>query len=296
MADTAVSCIRLIPYRQFADSTWGSILVVNWLSDTPSVFLFDSPERKKDAPNSTRNNLLPVEAGMYARYMSAVEKGEMAITTSSKDIYAQYGVAPLAGDLISAHIADLICENLNAHNSQSQRNVNRANDMLAYVKAHFRTQKIEKELQYHLSPAATWERSILEQTLPLITSGYDHGAWIQSVLASIPTKTYTSVEEKGIRAVLESGICKSKSDWGAVFKMLVELRVVAKTSYLAGATIINRTCEQEVTTASAIKQSPALVIIGGTAEKGWTDKVHNRQSANLLIHYRDIAEIFRAGI
>jgi len=292
MADTPISCIRLIPYRQFTDGTWGSILVINWLSATPSVFLFDSPERKKDAPNSARNHLLPMEEKMYARYVSAIDTADSSISGIAKETYGQYGLAPLAGRLVSAHIADMICENLNAHDTRTRREVNRENHIISEAKTQYTTTILEKELQAHSAPNASWERGILEQALPLITAGYAHSEWVQELLTLLHTRSCRTIEEKGIRAVLEANICKSKSDWGAVFKLLAERKVVARTSYLAGSQIINRVCEKEVTTASAIKQSPALVIIGGTIDKGWTDKIHNRQSSNLLIHYRDIAEIF----
>ena len=69
MDNTQISCIRLVPYKQFADGTWGTILVLGWQTEKPSVFLFNSAARKKDAPNTTRNSLLPEEAEQYARYI-----------------------------------------------------------------------------------------------------------------------------------------------------------------------------------------------------------------------------------
>ena len=69
MDNTQISCIRLVPYKQFTDGTWGTILVLGWQTEKPSVFLFNSSARKKDAPNTTRNSLLPEEAEQYARYI-----------------------------------------------------------------------------------------------------------------------------------------------------------------------------------------------------------------------------------
>lgn len=290
MAETQISCIRLVPYRQFTDGTSGSILVLDWMSDTPSVFLFNSTERLKEAPNSTRNHLLPSEVALYTRYTTDETQGKLP--ESARERYARYDIVRLAGTLVSAHVADIVCHNINARDTQTQRNTRRVEDKITEAKAQYRSRVLEQELLHHASAAANWERAILAQTLPLLCAGYNHAEWLETTLSVIRTKEGASQEEKGIRAVRDAGICKCKADWGAVFKILVERHKVAKASYLAGATIINRICEEEVTTASAIKQSPALVILGGTAERGWTDKAHNRQSANMLLHYRDIAEIF----
>jgi len=289
MAD--ISCIRLVPFRQFADGTWGSILVVNWLTETPAAFLFHSEERKKESPNTTRNMLLPSETELYNRYLAE----ESAMALPAKELYAQYGVARLGGELLSAHIADMVCENLNNHDSRNHRDVHRAENRMYQAKAAGKASVLEAELLQHMDAVSAWERQILEQVLPLLKPGYQHSQWLETTLEKLRAKVYRNDAERGIRAVLESGICKTKADWGAVFKILAERKIVAKTSYLAGAGIINRVCEKEVTTASAIKQSPALVIIGGTVAKGWTDRAHNRQSANLLLHYRDIADIFVNG-
>lgn len=293
MDNTQISCIRLVPYRQFADGTWGAILVLGWQTEKPSVFLFNSAERKKDAPNTTRNSLLAEEAEAYARYI-ADEPG----LEQGKETYARYGVSRLCGALVSAHIADLICKNLNKHDPNIRRNEDRVKNRLAAIQESRQASMLEEELRLHADKQSEWQRSILEQILPLVVVGYQHSEWIKSTIETVQklakrkNRLYKTNEEAGIKAVYESGICRSKSDWGAVFKILAEKKLVNAVSYLAGAKIINQICEAEVTTASAIKQSPALVILGGKHDKGWTDKVHNRQSANLVLHYQEIADIF----
>ena len=295
MGNTPISCIRLVPYKQFAEGTLGSILVLGWQAENPSVFLFNSTARKKDAPNTTRNSLFPEEADIYARYIE-----EEPALTNGKEAYARFGVARLCGELVSAHIADLVCKNLNAHDPNIQRNEDRVKNRLADIKGSGQAAVLEDELVSHAGKSSEWQRALLEQILPLVVSGYNHTEWIKTTILTIQkiakqkNRLYRSKEEAGIKAVADAGICRSKSDWGAVFKILAERKIVSGTSYLAGAKIINQACEKEVTTASAIKQSPALVILGGKAAHGWTDKVHNRQSANLLLHYQEIADVFLA--
>ena len=292
MADTLLSCIRLVPYRQFKDGTWGSILVLDWMSGTPTAFLFNSTDRKKEAPNTTRNTLLPAEEELYSRYIKECEQAKTGNILPAKEAYNRYEVARLAGHLISAHIADMICENLNLHDPRTNRNTQRASQMIAAAQENNTLPDPEKELLNHMEETSIWERTILEQTLPLITPAYNHQQWIETTLPSVQIKNYRTKEESGIWAVYAAGICKSKADWGAVFKILAERKIVTRTSYLAGARIINQVCGKEVTSDSAIKQSPALAIINGTLVKGWTDKAHNRQSSNLLLHYKDIAKVF----
>ena len=294
MENTQISCIRLVPYRQFTDGTWGAILVLEWQTEEPSVFLFNSTARKKDAPNTTRNILLPEEVEQYSRYIEVEQKVHYA-----KDAYAQYGVVRLCGDLVSAHIADLVCYNLNKHDPNIVRNEDRVKNRLEGIQTSRQAAMYEEELTLHAGKKNDWQRAILEQILPLVVTGYNHAEWIQTTLAAVQkiaqkkNRFYKSKEEAGIRAVADAAICRSKSDWGAVFKILAERKVVSATYYLAGAKIINQACGQEVTTASAIKQSPALVILGGRYTHGWSDKVHNRQSANLVLHYQEIAEVFQ---
>ena len=294
MENTQISCIRLVPYRQFADGTWGAILVLGWQTEKPSVFLFNSTERKKDAPNTTRNSLLAEEAEVYARYIADEPGLELG-----KETYARYGVVRLCGALVSAHIADLVCKNLNKHDPNIRRNEDRVKNRLAAIENSRQAAMMEEELTLHADKQSDWKRSILEQILPLVVVGYNHAEWIRTTIETVQklakrkNRLYKSKEEAGIKAVAESGICRSKSDWGAVFKILAEKKIVNATSYLAGAKIINQICGEEVTTASAIKQSPALVILGGKYDKGWTDRAHNRQSANLVLHYQEIADLYQ---
>lgn len=293
MAENKISCIRLLPFRAFANGTWGSILVIDWTTNTPSVFLFNSPERKKEAPNTARNYLLPEEEEKYLLY----KKDGEGIGQTASEAYSQYGVVRLVGGLLSAHIADLVCKNLNEHNPANRHKTDRADRLLLAAKLHGTADVYQAELTRHQDRSTLWERTILEQTLPLIAPGYNHPEWLETIEKmlehiSADTQSHQRKEDKAILAVLASDICQSKSDWGAVFKILSERKLIACTSYLAGARVINRVCGKEVTTAAAIKQSPALTILAGTAAKGWTDKMHNRQSSNLLIHYREIADLF----
>ncbi len=75
-------------------------------------------------------------------------------------------------------------------------------------------------------------------------------------------------------------------------RLLVELGEYTDVNYTAVANRINTACGKQVTTASALKTSHAMTDVGGTWKDGWKDKVQNRQSANLLNHFKEIARVF----
>lgn len=100
-------------------------------------------------------------------------------------------------------------------------------------------------------------------------------------------------ETSGIKAVYEADLCKHKADWGAVFKILIERNIFTDKGYLAGAKFINDACDKIVTDKESIRQSPALSILGGKAEAGWTNRApENRESNGKLLLYRKIAVVF----
>lgn len=98
--------------------------------------------------------------------------------------------------------------------------------------------------------------------------------------------------DKRIKAVFKSKICKHYADWGVIMRLLVELEEYTDSNYTAVANRINKVCGKTVTTAAALKTSHAMTDVGGIWKDGWKDKVQNRQSANLLNHFKEIARVF----
>lgn len=467
-----ISCIMLTPYITFKDGTQGSILVLNWQHNSPAVFLFNSLERQAQHKNVKKRDLLPHEQQMLADYLKKGEEGKyFLIGDQLKEAYSTYGVARLCGNFMSAHIADVICENINALQPQSHHNTSRTREMLAGAHLHYTNYELEDEILLHMDSQCQWERSFIADALPFIANGYDHDDWLQSILmkirsafidklennttaifrsdfgyrltaayakysgvkwwrvleetvsmqhkdngikyidfgiqeiiafyglttyigenkpwsnlvlsvekvpleqridifktykeqvekecleelrkadnpilSSMPTKQDAQKEAKtrmlkhlgrtpdwlpeecrhdyslyeqafckfagigdfeptkekrkipfakersGIRSVHESGICKHKADWGAVFKILVEKDIFSDTAYHAAAEFINEICTIDVTNKDALRQSPALNILGGNAESGWRNRApENRESGRKLLFYRQIAETY----
>lgn len=469
-----VPCIMLAPYIEYKDGTQGSILVVNWKTTNPAVFLFNCSARKLQDINSGKQFLLPLEYQKLERYIKEGEQEKYYLTGDKlKEAYSKFGVARLCGNFISAHIADMVAENINAQQKQHRFDTSRTKEMLAGAHLQYTNCDLEDELLLHMGSVCKWERSILTQALPLIARGYNHDEWLKSILKTIrtafvgtfenitvplavdfghrlaaayakddtvmwwreleksvsmqhqnefryvdfgiqeiiafyglskyigaeqpmdelvlnvekvplekridifkdykehvekecledlrkadnpllsamPTKQDAQKEAKermqknlgktpnwlpeqyrfdysqyeqafcqfagigdfeptkekkkspyakeraGIRAVFESGICKHKADWGAVFKILVEKETFSDIAYLAAAEFINKICTIDVTSKDALRQSPAMNILGGNAESGWKNRApENRESARKLLFYRNIAEIYFSAI
>ena len=446
MANRPLSCIMLAPYITFNDGTIGCILVINWDQPQPSVFLFDSQNRNTNNPNAAKQRtLFPYELNMLTEYINKGEQRKYYPHNEElKKMYALYGVARLCGNFMSAHIADMIAENIRRQHPGYLGDIGRTKEQLAGAHLQYTNCNLEDELLLHMSNDSLWERSILEQALPMIEPGYNHNEWLDTILlkirtafisnlennttatfgadygyrlatayaedpdvkwwrvleeavsmqhketgikyvdagiqeiiafyglskyigenkpwgdlvlnvskvplekrldifkaykeqvekecmeelrkadnpllSSMPTKQdaqkeakermlkhlgrtpdwlpeecrldysqyeqafckfagigdYEPTKEKkkipfakeraGIRAVHESGMCKHKADWGAVFKILVEKDIFPNTAYLAAAEFINEICTIDVTNKDALRQSPALNILGGNAE------------------------------
>ncbi len=98
--------------------------------------------------------------------------------------------------------------------------------------------------------------------------------------------------ERRIKAVYKKDICKHQADWGAVMRLLIEKDECSDTDYAAVALRINKACGKNVTTASSLKQSHALTDISGTWQEGWKDAARTRQSAKLLLRFKEIARTF----
>lgn len=92
------------------------------------------------------------------------------------------------------------------------------------------------------------------------------------------------------------GLIRYKADWGAIFKLHVEEGLCRDTDYAAFADRVNYACtggKKVVTTADAIRQSPALYIIRGKwSSEGWRNGVDSRKSAGLLLRYEKIAKAY----
>ena len=72
-----------------------------------------------------------------------------------------------------------------------------------------------------------------------------------------------------------------------------ELFMELATDSDAAAEFINEICTIDVTNKDALRQSPALNILGGNAESGWRNRApENRESGRKLLFYRKIAETY----
>lgn len=196
MANRPLSCIMLVPYITFNDGTIGCILVINWDQPQPSVFLFDSQNRNTNNPNAAKQRtLFPYELNMLTEYINKGEQRKYYPHNEElKKMYALYGVARLCGNFISAHIADMIAENIRRQHPGYLGDIGRTKEQLAGAHLQYTNCNLEDELLLHMSNDSLWERSILEQALPMIEPGYNHNEWLDTILLKIRTAFISNLE------------------------------------------------------------------------------------------------------
>ena len=118
---------------------------------------------------------------------------------------------------------------------------------------------------------------------------------MNNIIGNIPNEN--NEIDRRIRNVFKTkGLIRCMSDWGAVFKLLVEDGIYSDTDYTAFAQRVNYVCtggKKVVTKGDAIRNSKALSIIKGTwINEGWRDRENNRKSAGLLLRYVQIAQTY----
>ena len=186
----------LAPYITFNDGTIGCILVINWDQPQPLVFLFDSQNRNTNNPNAARQRtLFPYELNMLTEYINKGEQRKYYPHNEElKKMYALYGVARLCGNFMSAHIADMIAENIRRQHPGYLGDIGRTQEQLAGAHLKYTNCNLEDELLLHMSNDSLWERSILEQALPMIEPGYNHNEWLDTILLKIRTAFISNLE------------------------------------------------------------------------------------------------------
>lgn len=183
-----ISCILLRPYAAFQDGTQGAILVLNWQSANPAVFLFNSLDRQEGKPNCKNHSLLLSEAQMLSACIKGAEQENHYLPGSKlKEAYSQYGAVRLCPSFISAHVADMIGVHLNERHLQYPIDTSRTQERLAGARIRYTNYALEDELLDHMDDGSIWSRDILAQTLPILDPTYNHEEWLKSMLVAVRT-------------------------------------------------------------------------------------------------------------
>lgn len=190
-----IECLVLVTYDKFTDGTEGSILIVNWEQAQPAIFLFNSPTRQKNNPNAKRKHLFPEEHNMLLQYINEYEKITFP-EYNNKIAYGKYGVARLCGNFESAHIADIICENINKSHPGIHEQTDRVNNRIGDAYLNYRNRILEDELLWEMDEVSQWERSILGEVWPKISPNYNHQEWLNQTLEKIRTAFIDNLEQK----------------------------------------------------------------------------------------------------
>ncbi len=92
-------CLRITPYMEFRNGTWGSVLLLGFDSQESLLFLFNSSERADELEHCKDNTLSPAEADCLYHYQEVCIKEFDGFYRISKEIYKKFGVVLLTGKL-----------------------------------------------------------------------------------------------------------------------------------------------------------------------------------------------------
>lgn len=109
--------------------------------------------------------------------------------------------------------------------------------------------------------------------------------------ASNTSSLELSIEDR-ILLVYKSNVCRHQSDWGVVFRLMLENKDIVATDYVAFAELVNRVCGAVVTTADSVRVSKACTSLGGSYRSGWRDTNPSRQTISMLRRYNAIGDVY----
>lgn len=98
--------------------------------------------------------------------------------------------------------------------------------------------------------------------------------------------------EDRILLVYKSNLCRYQSDWGIVFRLMLENKDIEATAYAEFAELVNKVCGKVVTTADSVRVSKACTCVGGSYKSGWRDTNPSRQTRSMLCRYNAIGDVY----
>ena len=159
--------LRITPYKEFQDGTKGSVLLLRFNCSDSLLFLFNSPERKEESDYGKSNNLHAAELDLFHTYRQFCTDEHEGFYCTTKEIYERYGVVLLAGEYVTAPLADYFCHNLNTQDEKRRSNwqIDRVRNLFSKARTECWLYKIEDEFVDYLSEDRQWQRSIAMEAL-----------------------------------------------------------------------------------------------------------------------------------
>lgn len=159
--------LRITPYKEFQDGTKGSVLLLRFNCSDSLLFLFNSPEREEESDYGKSNNLHAAELDLFHTYRQFCTDEHEGFYCTTKEIYERYGVVLLAGEYVTAPLADYFCHNLNTQDEKRRSNwqTTRVSNLFSMARTECWLYKIEDEFADYLSEDRQWQRSITMEAL-----------------------------------------------------------------------------------------------------------------------------------
>lgn len=162
------SCVCIAPYQDWGDGIKGCVLIRDWNSDNPHVFLVDNEVRTTGHERVFRNTFYPYETRIHYNYIEECKRLNNGYALATKEDYAKYHIVLLAGSLASCLIDDVACCGINMNEvRQGNRivfNVNRFQKRLANAMEKREMASDINEL-LEMEEANNWRQQIIMKVL-----------------------------------------------------------------------------------------------------------------------------------
>lgn len=162
------SCVCIAPYQDWGDGIKGCVLVRDWNTDNPMVFLVDNDVRTTGHERVFRNTFYPYETRIHYHYVEDCEQVNDGYALATREDYAKYHIVLLAGSLESCLIDDVACYGINMNEARQGNyfvfNVNRFQKRLANaMEKRKMTSGINELLE--MENADDWRQQIVMEVL-----------------------------------------------------------------------------------------------------------------------------------
>ena len=169
------ACLQLTTYMEFSNGTKGCVLILNFNNTDSQLILINSSERAEGGEQLQKNILSNNETDIWLAYRKECEENHNGYYCISLEMYDRFGAVLLAGQYLTAHIADYFCHYINerckqAGNPCGNWSTERGKLLMHNAIHNYTLHEIEDEISDFLSNKNVWARTIIWQTLKL------HGA------------------------------------------------------------------------------------------------------------------------
>lgn len=158
-------CTRLASYTDFGNGIKGCVLMLDWNTSSPQLFLIDNDDRQKGTVYETYNSFLPYEVRLHYNYVDECNRLNNGLALMSVEDYQKYHIVMLCGVRQSELIDDVVCSLFNKQGPQYNFETNRFYDHLHDNLRNNHAAKDVQELSDILENRDEWRQQIISKVM-----------------------------------------------------------------------------------------------------------------------------------